>query len=155
MPGFAQAEVATMPEAARPSLREFVARHSNQAYRWYRCTGACDTEILALDGSWLACGQPGCRGRMKPSNRISSKRLATEQFEQACREDLNPRLTSRFSGVFRSESPEVKGSDPARGEGVLGVPWLGVALVQEQVISALLNGGSVVWQWSPRLKEKK
>lgn len=92
---------------------------------------------------------------MKPSNRISSKRLATEQFEQTRREGSNPRLTPSFSGVFRSESPEVEGSDSARGEGVLGVPWLGIALAQEQVISALLNGGSVVWQWSPQVKENK
>ena len=112
-------------------------------------------EILALDGSWLACGQPGCRGHMKPSNRISSKRLATEQFEQACREGTNPRLTPRFSGVFGSESPEVDGLDPGRGVGALGVPWLGIALVQEQVVSTLLNGGSVVWQWSQELKEMK
>lgn len=137
-----------------PTRKDIRSGHTAQAYRWYRCTGACGTEIVALGGSWLACGQPECRGRMKPSNRISSKRLATEQFEEARRVDSNSRLTPRFSGVFRSESPEVDGSDSARGEGVLGVPWLGVALVQEQVISALLNGGSVVWQWSPQVKEK-
>jgi hypothetical protein len=144
-----------MKQLHSPSRADFVREHTKQKYRHYRCTGSCKTDVVALDGSDLWCGQPGCRGSMKPSNRISSKRLATEQFEQACREGSNPGLTPRFSGVFDSESREVGSSDPAMGEGGLEVPWLGIALVQEQVVSTLLRCASVEWSWSPSVRRTR
>jgi hypothetical protein len=144
-----------MKRLHKPSRADFVREHAKQRYRHYRCTGSCGTDVVALDGSDLWCGQPGCRGHMKPSNRISSKRLASEQFEEACRECSNSGLAPRFSGVFGSESPEGGGSDPARGEGGLGVPWLGIALVQEQVVSTLLRCGSVEWSWSPSVRRTR
>lgn len=132
-----------------PIRRDFTVAHSAQNYRWFRCTGKCGTEIIAIAEAWLACGQPGCRGQMKPSNRISSSRLAKEQFEAARDHGAKSRLTPRFLGVLASERPWNSHSDGYDYEGVLRGLIGGIAVAQEMVIQALIDGSDGEWQWAP------
>ena len=89
-----------------PRRLDFVEAHRFQSYRTFRCSGSCSTEIVALAGAALWCGQPGCRGSMKPSYPVSSKRLANEQFEAARDRGETSRSTPTFKGFWPHRGPE-------------------------------------------------
>ena len=130
-----------------PSRQTYVKAHAKQKYRKFRCSGSCGLVVEALVGSELWCGQPGCRGSMKPSYPVSSKRLANDQFESAHRRAETPRSTPRFSQLFRSEKcPRLVGaSGTSRGDE--GALFKGIALAQELLIQTLIDGGIAQWCW--------
>ena len=130
-----------------PSRQTYVKAHTKQKYRKYRCSGSCGVVVEALAESQLWCGQPGCRGSMKPSYPVSSKRLANDQFESAHRRAETPQSTPRFSQLFRSEKcPRLVGaSGTSRGDE--GALFKGIALAQESLIQTLIDGGIVHWCW--------
>ena len=126
---------------------KFVKGHRDYEFRKFRCTGSCGVVVEALAGSQLWCGQPGCRGSMKPSYPVSSKRLANDQFEAAHRRDKTPRSTPRFSQLFRSERPAGVTGASGRSRGDEGALCKGIALSQELLIQTLIDGGIVQWCW--------
>ena len=129
------------------SRQTYVKAHTKQKYRKYRCSGSCGLVVEALVGSELWCGQPGCRGSMKPSYPVSGKRLANDQFEAAHRRAQTPRSTPRFSQVFRSEKPAGVTGASGRSRGDEGALCKGIALAQELLIQTLIDGGIVQWCW--------
>jgi hypothetical protein len=130
-----------------PTRAEFVEVHRDYVFRKYRCSGSCGVVVEALAGSQLWCGQPGCRGSMKPSYPVSSKRLANDQFESAHRRAETPRSTPRFSQLFRSEKPGGVTGATGRSRGDEGALFKGIALSQELLIQTLIDGGIVQWCW--------
>ena len=129
--------------------RDYVESHSAQDYRKFRCTGTCGTELVALAGAEVWCGQPGCRGSMRPSYRVSSRRLATEQFEAARDRGETPRSTPHFLGVLASETPWKSAGDGFTHEGDLRGLFGGIAVTQELVIQVLIGGSDGEWNWAP------
>lgn len=141
-----------MTEWKMPTRREFVFSHCSQNYRRFRCTGSCGTEIEALAGAEVWCGQPGCRGSMKPSYRVSSRRLATEQFEAARNRGENPRFTPQFLKVLPSERPWKSTGDGSTHEGDFRGPFEGIAVAQELMIHALIDDPDGEWHWAPGVR---
>ena len=129
--------------------REYVLRHEIQDYRKFKCSGSCSTENVALAGAALWCGQPGCRGSMKPSYPVSSKRLANEQFEAARGRCETLRSTPLFLGVLASEKPWKSTGDGFTHEGDLRGLFGGIAVAQELVIQVLIGGSDGEWNWAP------
>ena len=129
------------------SRQTYVKAHAKQKYRKFRCSGSCGVVVEALAGSHLWCGQPGCRGSMKPSYPVSSKRLANDQFESAHRRAQTPRSTPRFSQLFRSEKAGGVTGATGRSRGDEGALCKGIALAQESLIQTLIDGGIVHWCW--------
>ena len=138
-----------MTKWMEPRRREYVLRHEIQDYRKFKCSGSCSTEIVALAGAALWCGQPGCRGSMKPSYPVSSKRLANEQFEAARGRRETPRSTPLFLGVLASEKPWKSTEDGFTHEGDLMGLFGGIAVAQELVIQVLIGGSDGEWNWAP------
>lgn len=82
MPGSVPLRVGAEPMVSRPSLRQEMNRaHEGLVYLNFRCTGSCGTEVVALSGCELWCGQLGCRGRMRPGRVVSTKRLIRDHFK--------------------------------------------------------------------------
>lgn len=144
-----------MTEWKIPTQKEFVSRHRSQDYRRFRCTGSCGTEIEALAAAELWCGQPGCRGSMKPSYPVSSRRLAIEQFNSARRRDETPRFTPHFLGVLAFERPWKAPNDRVTHEGDLGGLIAGIAQAQELLIDALICAPDGQWCWAPGVKDPR
>ena len=138
-----------MTKWMEPRRHEYVLRHEIQNYRKFKCSGSCSTEIVALAGAALWCGQPGCRGSMKPSYPVSSKRLANEQFEAARGRRETPRSTPLFLGVLASEKPWKSTEDGFTHEGDLMGLFGGIAVAQELVIQVLIGGSDGEWNWAP------
>ena len=107
-----------MTKWMEPRRHEYVLRHEIQNYRKFKCSGSCSTEIVALAGAALWCGQPGCRGSMKPSYPVSSKRLANEQFEAARDRGEPPRSTPHILGILASQRPWQATGDCWTHEGI-------------------------------------
>jgi len=135
-----------------PRRMDFVEAHRYQKYRTFKCSGSCSTEMVALAEAALWCGQPGCRGSMKPSYPVSSKRLANEQFEAARDRGETPRSTPHFFGVLASERPLKSTGDGLTHEGNLKAPFEGVAVAQQMVIQALIDDSDGGWQWAPGVR---
>ena len=135
-----------------PRRIEFVESHCQQEYRTFKCSGSCGIQIDALAGAKLWCGQPDCRGVMKPSYRVSSKRLGTEQFRAARDRGETPRSTPRFLGVLPSERPWKSTGDGLTHEGDLKASFGGVAVGQQMVIQALIDDSDGGWQWAPGVR---
>ncbi len=132
-----------------PRRMDFVEAHRYQKYRTFRCSGSCSTEIVALAGAALWCGQPGCRGSMKPTYPVSSKRLANQQVEAARGRDETPRSTPHFLGVLASEKPWKSAGDGFTHKGDLHGLFGGIAVAQELVIQVLIGGSDGEWNWAP------
>jgi hypothetical protein len=132
-----------------PRRLDLLQAHRCQEYRTFKCSGSCSTEIVALARAALWCGQPGCRGSMKPSYPVSSKRLANEQFQAACGRDDPPPSTPHFLGVLPSEKPGKSTGDGFTHEGDLGGLFGGIAVAQESVIQVLIGGSDGEWNWAP------
>ena len=126
---------------------EFVESHCQQEYRTFKCSGSCGIQIDALAGAKLWCGQPDCRGVMKPSYRVSSKRLGSEQFQAARDRGENPRFTPRFLNVLPTDRAWKSSDDVFTHGGDLGGLFGGIALAQELVIGVLIDGGTGEWSW--------
>jgi hypothetical protein len=132
-----------------PTRAEFVEVHRDYVFRKFRCSGSCGVVVEALAGSQLWCGQPGCRGSMKPSYPVSGKRLANDQFEAAHRRAQTPRSTPRFSQLFRSEKcPRLVGASGTSG-GDEGALLRGIAIAQELLMKAWIDGAEGHWYWTP------
>ena len=131
-----------------PRRMDFVEAHRDQKYRTFRCSGSCSIEIVALAGAALWCGQPDCRGSMKPSYPVSSKRLANEQFEAARTRGETPRSTPHFLGVLASARPWKSSGNGLTHEGDLKAPFWGVAVAQQMVIEALIDDLDGEWFWA-------
>ena len=132
-----------------PRRIEFVESHCQQEYRTFKCSGSCGIQIDALAGAKLWCGQPDCRGVMKPSYRVSSKRLGIEQFRAARDRGENPRFTPHFLRVLPPERAWKSRIDVREREGDLRDLFGGIALAQELVIQGLLDGSDGEWKWAP------
>ena len=132
-----------------PRRMDFVEAHRCQKYRTFKCSGSCSTEMVALAGAEVWCGQPDCRGSMKPSYPVSSKRLANEQFEAARDRGETPRFTPHFLGVLPSERPWKSTGDGLTHEGDLWGLFGGIAVAQELVIQVLIGGSDGEWNWAP------
>jgi len=131
-----------------PRRMDFVEAHRYQKYRTFRCSGSCSIEIVALAGAALWCGQPGCRGSMKPSYPVSSTRLAIEQFEVARDRCETPRFTPNFFEVLASERPWKSTGDGLTHDGDFRALFEGITVGQELVIEALIDGGTGAWCWA-------
>lgn len=86
---------------------------------------------------------------MKPSYRVSSRRLGIEQFQAARDRGENPRFTPRFLGVLPSHRPWKSSGDGYTPGGDLGGLFGGIAVAQELAIEALLDGSDGEWKWAP------
>jgi hypothetical protein len=137
-----------MSASGRSTKREFIKTHQDYEFRKFRCTGSCGTAIEALAAADLWCGQPDCRGVMKPSYRVSSKRLGNEQFQATRSRDENPRFTPRFLGVLPSERPWNSAGDGSVHQGDLRGLFGGIAVAQELVLEAQIDGSDCEWNWA-------
>ena len=133
-----------------PTRAEFVEVHRDYVFRKFRCSGSCGVVVEALAGSELWCGQPGCWGSMKLSDPVSSTRLANDQFEAAHRRDKTPRSTPWFSQLFRSERPAGQTGASGRSRADEGALFRGIAIAQELLMKAWIDGAEGHWYWTPR-----
>jgi len=124
------------------SRKEFLEAHEGYEFRQFKCSGSCGTVIEALAHSQLWCNQPGCRGSMRPSYRVSAKRLANDQFEAAHRGDQTPRSTPRFPGFLASETPQNLSGHPITPGGKEGSLILAFTMLANELISRALAGRS-------------
>ena len=124
------------------SRKEFGEAHAGYEFRQFKCSGSCGTVIEAMAHSRLWCNQPGCRGSMRPSYRVSAKRLANDQFEAAHRGDQTPRSTPRFPGFLASETPQNLSGHPITPGGKEGSQILAFTMLANELISRALAGRS-------------
>jgi len=124
------------------SRKEFGEAHAGYEFRQFKCSGSCGTVIEAMAHSQLWCNQPGCRGSMRPSYRVSAKRLANDQFEAAHRGDQTPRSTPRFPGFLASETPQNLSGHPITPGGKEGSLILAFTMLANELISRALAGRS-------------
>jgi hypothetical protein len=86
---------------------------------------------------------------MKPSYRVSSKRLGNEQFQAARDRNENPRFTPRFLGVLPSHRLWNSSGDGSVHQGDLRGLFGGIAVAQELVTEAQIDGSDCQWNWAP------
>jgi len=122
------------------SRKEFGEAHAGYVFRQFKCSGSCGTVIEAMAHSQLWCNQPGCRGSMRPSYRVSAKRLANDQFEAAHRGDQTPRSTPRVPGFLASETPQNLSGHPITPGGKEGSLILAFTMLTNELISRALAG---------------
>ena len=89
--------------------KDYQKAHEPYAFKRFVCSGSCGLVVEALSAGEVFCCQPGCRGVMKASYRVSADRLANDQFEAARGRDETPRFTPHFLQVFRSERAQKPG----------------------------------------------
>ena len=138
-----------MSEGKRLTRKDYLEAHEPYTFRRFVCSGSCGMVVEALSAGEVFCCQPGCRGVMKASYRLSSRRLANDQYETARDRDETPRFTPQILGVLASERPwNSSGDGPTPPGGFEGLIE-GIAKAQELVIEAFIQDPDGEWLWAP------
>ncbi len=140
-----------MNEGKRLTRKDYHEAHEHYTFKRFVCSGSCGLVVEALSAGEVFCCQPGCRGVMQPSYRVSAKRLANDQFETARDRDETPRFTPQILGVLPSERPWNSSGDgftpPGGFQGLLE----GIDKAQDLVIQALIEDPDGQWRWASGL----
>ena len=138
-----------MSEGKRLTRKDYQEAHKHYTFKRFACSGSCGIVVEALSAVDVFCCQPGCRGVMQPSYRVSAKRLANDQFETARDRDETPRFTPPILGVLPSERPWNSSGDghtpPGGFQGLLE----GIARAQDLVIEAFIQEPDGECRWAP------
>ncbi len=141
-----------MRKGKRLTRKDYQKAHEDYTFKRFVCSGSCGIVVEALSAGEVFCCQPGCRGVMQPSYRVSAKRLANDQFETARDRDETPRFTPPILGVLPSERPWNSSGDgftpPGGFQGLLG----GLAKAQDLVTEAFIRDPDGEWRWAPGVR---